>query len=97
MSYTWSQEKNNRNTKKHNISFTKAMRVFDDENHLQLFDVAHSDTEDRYIAISAVDGVAGHVMVVYTERGETIRLISARILTKKQFRRYLREYNDQRH
>ncbi len=34
MSYTWSQEKNNRNTKKHNISFTKAMRVFDDENHL---------------------------------------------------------------
>ena len=44
-----------------------------------MYDIDHSDTEDRFIAI----GMVGKVLfVVFTERKETIRLISARYATE---------------
>lgn len=43
-----------------------------------MFDFEHSADEDRYIAIGKVGDV---LFVVFTERKETIRLISARLAT----------------
>lgn len=53
-----------------------------------LYDDVHSDTEDRYITIGEINGVAIIVFVVYTERDDAIRLISARKATKQERRAY---------
>ncbi|MCH5347984.1 MAG: BrnT family toxin [Oscillospiraceae bacterium] len=88
MQFEWDDEKEKINIAKHGIDFTTAARVFKDENRLELYDKAHSDTEDRYITIGIIDEVAYLVMAVYTEREEAIRLISARKATKQERRMY---------
>lgn len=88
MQFEWDDEKEKINIIKNGIDFTTAARVFKDENRLELYDEAHSDVEDRYITIGLIDEVAYLVMVVYTEREEAIRLISARKATQKERRMY---------
>lgn len=88
MQFEWDDEKEKINIIKHGIDFTTAARVFKDENRLELYDEAHSNVEDRYITIGLIDEVAYLVMVVYTEREEAIRLISARKATQKERRMY---------
>ncbi|MGL4547005.1 BrnT family toxin, partial [Eubacterium aggregans] len=71
--------------KKHKLDFTTAAYVFADESRLEFFDEAHSTNEDRYITIGAINGVAVVVvMVVYTERNEKTRLISASKATPRE-------------
>ena len=55
--------------------------VFDDSYYIEMFDFEHSVDEDRYIAIGKVGDV---LFVVFTERKETIRLISARLATSAE-------------
>ena len=86
--FEWDDNKEQINIAKHGIDFTTAARVFEDENRLELYDEAHSDTEDRYITIGEINGVAIIVFVVYTERDDAIRLISARKATKQERRAY---------
>lgn len=88
MQFEWDDEKEKINIHKHGIDFTTAARVFKDENRLELYDELHSDQEERYITIGIIDGVAYLVMVVYTEREEAIRLISARKATNREGRMY---------
>ncbi len=88
MLFEWDDEKNQINIKKHGIDFETAARVFADENRLELFDELHSDFEDRYITIGMINNVAYIVMVVYTERDNAIRLISARKATNQERRMY---------
>ena len=88
MLFEWDSEKEKANIQKHGIDFTTAARVFGDENRLELYDEAHSDTEDRYITIGVIDGITYVVLVVYTEREETVRLISARKATQRERRAY---------
>ena len=53
----------------------------------EVFDVAHSDEEDRYVAIGPIE--RGIIVVVFTERDdETIRIISARVATRRERQRY---------
>ncbi len=85
MKFEWDEEKNIINKKKHNISFETAAHVFDDPECIEMYDFEHSTNEDRYIAL----GVVGDVLfVVYTERKEAIRLISARLATNTERRLY---------
>ena len=88
MIFEWDDEKEKINIVKHGIDFSTAALVFRDENRLEIYDEAHSDYEDRYITIGIIDGVTCVVMVVYTEREEAIRLISARKATKHERRMY---------
>lgn len=88
MLFEWDDEKERTNIKKHGIDFETAAKVFADENRLEIYDEVHSETEDRYITIGMIDNVACVVMVVYTERGETVRLISARKATSQERRMY---------
>ena len=78
MKFEWDEEKNIINKEKHKISFETAAYVFDDPYYIEMFDFEHSVDEDRYIAIGKVGDV---LFVVFTERKETIRLISARLVT----------------
>lgn len=85
MTFEWDQEKNLINKKKHGISFETAAYVFYDEQYIEMFDFEHSIDEDRYIAIGKVEDV---LFVVFTQRKENIRLISARLATEAERRLY---------
>lgn len=55
--------------------------IFNDVNRIEVYDAKHSDTEARYYTIGRVGDV---LFVVYTDRGEVFRLISARFATKRE-------------
>lgn len=88
MLFEWDENKEKINISKHGLDFSTAALVFRDQNRLEWFDELHSDYEDRYITIGEINGIAVVLMVVYTERGEAIRLISARKATKQERRMY---------
>lgn len=88
MRFAWDAAKERLNIAKHGLDFATAAQVFADMNRVEFYDEAHSLDEDRYITIGMIDGVALIVQVVYTERGEKIRLISARKATKREERVY---------
>jgi len=81
MTFEWDDAKNQSNKKKHGVSFETAMLVFNDERRIEIYDVEHSIEEHRYNTIGEVGEV---LFVVYTERRDNIRLISARIATKEE-------------
>lgn len=88
MLFEWDDNKERINIEKHGIDFSTAARVFQDERRLEFFDEFHSESEERYITIGQINGVTLIIMVVYTERKEAIRLISARKATKQERRLY---------
>ena len=85
MLFEWDEEKERINYRKHKVRFSTAVRVFYDPNHIVRFDEAHSDDEDRYNAIGMVDNV---LFVVFTERKERTRIISARVATNYERKEY---------
>jgi hypothetical protein len=89
MEFEWDDEKEKINKKKHGISFNTAKEIFHDVNRLEIFDIQHSDVEERYNTIGMVDDV---LFVVYVERRDRIRLISARLATENERRLYY-DYN----
>jgi len=81
----WDNDKNKANIKKHGVGFETAALVFADEERIEYYDKLHSIDEDRYAVIGCVNGV---LFVVYTMRGEVVRLISARMATETERRIY---------
>jgi len=87
LQFEWDEEKATANLHKHGVGFEESITVFDDPQTLTIFDEAHSDQEDRYIDIGR--SASGRVLVVvYTERGESIRIISCRRATLAERRQY---------
>jgi hypothetical protein len=77
MDFEWDEAKADSNQRKHGVSFTEAMTVFADPLSLTGYDPDHSDDEDRYITMGL--SAAGRLLVVsHTDRGEKVRIISAR-------------------
>ena len=76
------------------MSFLEASLLFaSGQDHLEILDSAHSDTEDRFIAIGQLD--RGIAVVVYTERDDDLtRIIGARFATKREQELY-RQHMDQ--
>jgi hypothetical protein len=85
LEFEWDEEKNTINKKIHKISFEIAKEIFRDENRIEIYDKQHSIEEDRYNTIGLVNDV---LFVVYTERQDKIRLISARLASEKERRLY---------
>ena len=81
MRFEWDEEKAASNLKKHGIDFRDAVRVFQDDYRIEIYDEAHSDTEDRFCTIGMVDDI---LFVVYTERGDAVRMISARFANRRE-------------
>ena len=88
MLFDWDDEKEQTNINKHGIDFSTAALVFGDANRIEKYDDIHSLNEDRYITIGQISGIAVVVMIVYTERNPAIRIISARLATKKEKEAY---------
>ena len=87
MQFEWDAAKATANLSKHGVSFDEARTVFDDPLYVDFYDPDHSDEEQRYIIIgkSRRDRL---LMVSYTERDDTIRMISARELTPVERKEY---------
>jgi hypothetical protein len=92
ISFSWDDQKNIANQKKHRISFEEAQSVFFDEHAIEYYDPDHSESEDRFLMLGHSPRV--RILVVsYTLRknGTEIRIISARKATKKEQKAYLGE------
>jgi uncharacterized DUF497 family protein len=85
--FAWDPNKAKRNLEIHGISLDEASTAFRDTLSLTIHDPLHSDEEERLILIgnSARNRL---LVVVHTERGENIRIISARKATKKERKQY---------
>ena len=86
----WDDKKAEINWKKHRVRFSVAARVFADDHRIEDFDELHSDDEDRIKIIGKVDKV---LVVIYTERCDRARLISARYANKEDKERYYGQYS----
>jgi len=87
LNFEWDEEKAKANLKNHRVSFEEATTVFSDPFSITIPDPDHSTEEERYIDIGNSD--RGRVLVVvYTERETTIRIISCRKVTPTERRRY---------
>jgi uncharacterized DUF497 family protein len=83
----WDPEKAAKNLKTHHISFETAQWVFFDPERVERIDRSETNTagEERWQTLGVSEGV---LFVVYTERGEETRLITARLANKAERRSY---------
>lgn len=86
MDVNWDPAKAKANFKKHGVHFSDAEAVLFDPLALSMEDEDAED-EDRFIAMGQ-DAVGRILVVVYTYRGNAIRLISARPATRKEINDY---------
>ncbi|WP_295621048.1 BrnT family toxin [Chamaesiphon sp. GL140_3_metabinner_50] len=83
MRFDWDKNKAANNLLKHGVSFDEAKTVFDDPLYVDFYDPAHSDDEDRYLIVG--ESKQRRLLIAsYTERGNLIRLISAREVTRTE-------------
>jgi uncharacterized protein len=83
MDFEWDPRKAETNLQKHGVSFTEAGTIFGDELAITVPDPDHSKNEERYITVGWSNR-GRLLMVSHTERGDRIRIISARELTKAE-------------
>jgi uncharacterized DUF497 family protein len=87
MQFDWDKNKAERNLSKHEVSFEEAKTVFDDPLYVDFYGPEHSESEERYLIVGESD--RGRLLIVsYTERGDVIRLISAREVTQTEREAY---------
>lgn len=86
MRIVWDPEKATSNHRKHGIRFSDAETVLFDPNALTREDI-QARGEQRFLSMGA-DSSGRIVVVVYSCRGETIRLISARAATRSERNSY---------
>ena len=87
LTFEWDDEKAQGNRTKHRVSFEEAASVFGDPLSLTIEDPQHSETEDRYVTIG--ESNRGRLLVVvHADEEDTIRIISARVATKRERNNY---------
>ena len=87
MKFEWDDNKALRNLSKHGVSFDEAKTVFDDPLYVDFYDPDHSDDEERYLIVGKSN--RGQLLIVsYTERKDSIRVISARKVTRSERKAY---------
>lgn len=87
MQFRWDEKKAAADLANHGVSFDEAKTVFDDPLYVDLYDPDHSYDEHRYIIVG--ESRQGRLLIVsYTERGDAVRLISAREVTLAERKAY---------
>jgi hypothetical protein len=88
LTFTWDSRKAARNERKHRITFEEASTIFRDEQEVMISDPEHSAKEERFVSLGVSD--QGRLLTVsYTESGEAIRIISARLATSSEHLEYV--------
>ncbi len=87
MKFEWDRDKEKRNFKKHAISFDEAVTVFYDPLSATFADPDHSIEEDRFVTVG-YSSQRRLFVVSHTDRGDAIRIISARPATVSERKRH---------
>jgi uncharacterized protein len=89
--FEWEEEKNAINKRKHKVSFKMAEKVFYDPKRFEAFDKKHSIFEERLKTV----GFSGMKLlsVIFTERNDSVRIISARKAEKDEEEKYFYGYS----
>ena len=85
--FEWDKEKAESNLQKHGVSFEEAATVFFDPLSLTIPDPLHSDEESRFVIIG-LSNQQRQLVVVHSERDDRIRIISARLATASERKKY---------
>ncbi len=85
MTYQWDGDKAAANLRKHGIDFADAVSVFADDLAITIPDERFD--EERFITVG-MDAFGRVLVVVYTWRGDEIRVISARQATRREREQY---------
>ncbi|MEG4273505.1 MULTISPECIES: BrnT family toxin [unclassified Microcoleus] len=91
MEFEWNPEKATLNLEKHGVSFQEATTIFNDPLSVTFPDPQHSIGESRYVIIG-ISRYGQLLIVAHTDRGETVRIISARKATRQEQRFYEEGY-----
>jgi uncharacterized DUF497 family protein len=84
--FEWDPAKALANLRKHGVPFFKACQVFKDAGRLEQPDFSGDHDEERWDVLGRVEDTV--LFVVFTVRGERVRLISARRATRNEQRHY---------
>jgi uncharacterized protein len=87
LQFEWDAQKAELNYRKHRVSFDEAKTVFNDPYSITTLDSEHSEDEDRFVDIG-LSAQGRLLVVVYTERKESTRIISSRNATKREIQFY---------
>ena len=85
--FEWDARKARRNLRKHRIDFNEASTAFADTLSITIPDPDHSEDEERWLTMG-LSSRQRLLVVVHTEEGETIRIISARLADRLERRKY---------
>ena len=91
MTYEWDEAKRHENVRRHGIDFAEVDQLFTGLT-ATIEDDRHAYGEQRFITLGLLRGRV--VVVVHTERGDRIRIISVRKATKNEERFYFWEIGD---
>jgi len=87
MKFEWDLTKAKSNLSKHGVSFEEAATVFGDPLTLTIPDPGHSEEENRFVTIG-VSSRLRTIVAVHTDRGDAVRIISARQATTRERKDY---------
>jgi uncharacterized protein len=87
MKFQWDENKAEKKQLKHRVTFEEAQTVFEDPLYVDFYDPDHSEDEERYLIIGI--SIQRRLLIVsYTERENSTRLISARETTRSEQEAY---------
>jgi uncharacterized protein len=89
MEFEWDGEKARANLAKHGVSFVYAQLVFADDNRIEELDDLIAYGEERWKTIGLIR--SQFFAVIYTQRGNVYRIISARRATSHEQQNYLQQ------
>lgn len=87
LTFEWDTQKARENLRRYSGSFEESSTVFGDVMSITIDDPMHSIDEDRLVTIG-LSYLGRILVVVHTERGDNIRIISARLATPRERRTY---------
>jgi uncharacterized DUF497 family protein len=88
--FEWDSAKAERNLRKHGVHFREAATAFADPLSITIADPTHSGWEERLVLLA--HSASGRLLAVaHTDRGDVIRIISARLASRREGRKYAKE------
>ena len=88
--FEWDPAKAEQNLRKHGVSFEEASTVFGDPLNLLMMDPDHSEGEQRYLLLG-LSTQRRLLVVAFAERPPRTQLVSARLATRRERKRYEEE------
>ena len=83
LGFSWDPRKAASNERKHGVSFEEAVTAFGDPLSLTVSDPEHSESENRFVLLG-LSANSRLLVVAHVERGDDIRLISARLASRRE-------------